>query len=80
MVVTFPALGDAELHEDDGCRSISAAAAAATVSDIKVDVPGSESRMAASNGDDSSVLMTMVVVVEVPEDVGAFPPDEQDVD
>lgn len=85
-MVTFPVLGEPELQEDDGCRSINAAAAAATVSDINpADVPGSDSRMetvaaVALNGDDSAVFITMVVVVVVvPEELDAFP-DEHDVD
>lgn len=69
----------AELHEDDGCRSMRAAAAAATaVSAVSASAegpPGSDSKMAAaaaatlSNGEQpsTSVLIRMVVVVVVDE-------------
>lgn len=78
----------AELHEDDGCRSMRAAAAAATaVSAVRTSAegpPGSDSKMAAaaaatvSNAEHpSSVLMRMVVV---PDEVGPLLELQDEVD
>lgn len=66
--------GEAVLDEDDGCRSISAAAAATAataelqpLSDSSPDVPASASRTLESSNEESSVLITMVVVPEEDE-------------